>query len=183
MARCRCISLVVLFLVTPAIAQSVEGQDGPVCQFCTTPQADQNYFCTHCARLFRIESLQPSNRFWGDAFYIFNLPTLTSRPKLVAEINATGLVRESATFGIGDRYEFTASGQHSKRGKVTPSTATGEIHAWGTPKAVDYLASIEDVYDEQGKLVRRELRGEVRAKPMVDARHHPLLHHQRLKGH
>jgi hypothetical protein len=129
--------------------------DALSCQFCGAEQSLNAYVCTHCGRLFRIASPESSNRFWGDAFYIFRLPTITSRPELTAEFGEGGLVRETAEFGLGDRYEYSIS-------KNGPEI-TGRVRGLQT-KEVSYHATFVD-HHEDGRLVKREVHGELGGKP------------------
>jgi hypothetical protein len=126
------------------------------CKFCRVEQPFTAYLCTHCGRLFRIESLESSNRFWGDAFYIYGLPTITSRADIVAEIGPEGLLRETASFGHGDRYEYSLTAKGPR--------VSGRVRG-PTSKEAAYNATIVDSQDESGRLITRAVHGQLNTKP------------------
>ena len=132
------------------------GATASVCRFCLTEQPNEAYLCTHCGRLFRTTGLEPEHRFWGDAFYIFSLPTITSRPDLIAEVGPDGLIRERADFNLGDRYEYEVTGEG---GQVTARVYSRN------KKEVAYSATVEDDHDEAGRIKTRIVHGELRSKP------------------
>ena len=132
------------------------GFTASTCRFCLTEQPNEAYICTHCGRLFRITDLEPEHRFWGDAFYIFSLPTITSRPNLIAEVGPDGLIRERAEFDLGDRYEYEVT---SKGAQITARVYSRN------KKEVGYSATVEDDHDEAGRIKTRIVHGELRSKP------------------
>ena len=138
------------------------------CKFCGVEQHFAAYLCTHCGRLFRIDGLESDNRFWGDAFYIYGLPTITSRPQIVAETGPQGLLRETASFDLGDRYEYLLTDD----GPVVSGTVRGP-----TSKEAAYSATIADTHDESGRLITRAVHGRLNTKPKrflyrrIDYRH------------
>jgi len=149
------------WLVTPSVAAMEPGGEQPpeaesACQFCGVEQSATAFLCHHCGRLFRIDSLEPENRFWGDAFYIYSLPTISSRPQLVAEMGPDGLLRETASFDLGDRYEYS----------VTEEGATVSARIRGpSAKEAAYVAEIVDSHDESGRLTSRAVHGVLKTKP------------------
>jgi hypothetical protein len=146
--------LCVVGLIAPAGLTAQETHS--VCPFCRSEQADEAYICTHCGRLFRVTDLDPQHRFWGDAFYIFSLPTISSRPDLIAEVGSDGLIREQAEFDLGDRYEYEVT---SKGVRIS-----AEVYSRNKTE-VAYSATVEDSHDEAGRLDKRVVHGELRSKP------------------
>ncbi len=150
-----CVALAIVLPVL-ATAEVEPSQNEEICPFCRAQQQAEAYLCTNCGRLFRVESLDPGQRFWGDAFYIFDLPTNTARPELVAEVSEAGLVRETATFDLGDRYDY---------GKSTKGIEISARVFGAQTKEVDYKATFVDTYDELGRLAGRVVSGQLNAKP------------------
>ena len=133
-------------------------EDSPAwtCPFCRSPQPDVAFLCTRCGRLSRVPGPDPAHRFWGDAFYIFRLPSIESRPDLTAKLGPEGLLEEVAAFDLGDRYLY----------EVTPKGVkiTGKVRARET-KEVAFVARVEDRHDPAGRIRQRTVHGEMRADP------------------
>ena len=133
-----------------------EDHDSSACPFCRASQAPNAFLCTSCGRLFRTRDLDPATRFWGDAFYIFSLPTITSRPQIRTEVGPDGLIRETVEFDLGDRYEYEVTKKGVK--------ISGRIRAVRTNE-VKYTAEVLDEHDEVGHLVERTVHGQLDSKP------------------
>lgn len=153
--RCPFLALFVAVL-TACTVVSAQVEPGWSCPFCLTAQSDAAFLCTHCGRLSRIASVGHEHRFWGDAFYIFRLPSLESRPDLNARVGPEGLLEEIATFDLGDRYHYEVT---SKGVRIE-----GKVRARET-KVVDFVARVEDQHDAEGRIERRTILGEMRADP------------------
>lgn len=141
-----------------AAAENERPRVATVCPFCKTEQSSAGFFCLRCGRLFRLRHLGPSDRFWGDAYYVLDFPPAADRPSLAADFTGKGLAREAASFYSGERYTLDMEG---KKGVAI----SGEVMAWGTSRGVAYRATVADLHDPGGRLQRRELHGVVKAEP------------------
>ena len=74
----------------------------------------------------------------------------------MAEISDAGLVRETATFDLGDRYEYSVG----EKGVAVSARVVG-----AQTKEVGYEATFVDSHDELGHLDNRTVYGELKSKP------------------
>jgi hypothetical protein len=147
----------------PAAAQDMANSETPEaraaltqCAFCRA-SLSVDEFCPRCGRLARIVATTSDHRFWGDVNYTPGFPPGDNPPKITADISPEGLVKEAVSFPSGDRFELRPGKKHI--------AVDGKVGSSARAKEDAYSGEVQDTIGEGGRLVTREVLGELQGDP------------------